>query len=115
MLMTDTPTHDNARTTSPADRSTAATLLLSVFVSPLGYYYVGRKRLALVNLLTLNYLALGFIAVPIHTYLITLDAKQSHEGGGGGRSNSRRSAQASRQSATSSYLRQYRSTWIRSD
>jgi hypothetical protein len=52
----------------------AVTLLLSIFLSPAGYYYIGRKKLALVNLVTLNYLALGFLVVPIHTYLITRDA-----------------------------------------
>jgi hypothetical protein len=115
MSIEDTRTHDDARTASPADRSTAVTLLLSVFISPLGYYYVGRRKLALVNLLTLNYLALGFVAVPIHTYLITLDAAQTREGGGGGRGDSRHSTRAGGQSATSSYLRQYRSAWVRSD
>ncbi len=114
MSIEDTRTYDDTRTESPADRSTAVTLLLSVFISPLGYYYVGRRKLALVNLLTLNYLALGFVAVPIHTYLITLDAAQTHEGGG--RSDGKRSpSQINKQSATSSYLRQYQSTWIRSD
>jgi len=115
MSIEDTRTHENTRTASPADRSTAVTLLLSVLVSPLGYYYVGRTKLALVNLLTLNYLGLGLVVVPIHTHLITLDAEQTREGGGGGRGDSQRSARGSRQSATSSYLRQYRSAWVHSD
>jgi len=74
MSATETHTDENARTESPADRSMAVTLLLSIFISPVGYYYIGRKKLALVNLVTLNYLALGFLVVPIHTYLITRDA-----------------------------------------
>jgi hypothetical protein len=115
MSIEDTRTHDDARTASPADRSTAVTLLLSVFVSPLGYYYVGRRKLALVNLLTLNYLALGFVAVPIHTYLLTLDAEQNGENEGGGSNEKRPPSQVSKQSVTSSYLRQYQSAWIHAD
>ncbi|ERH11153.1 MAG: hypothetical protein J07HX64_02934 [halophilic archaeon J07HX64] len=116
MSANETHTQENARTPSPADNSTTVTLLLSVFVSPLGYYYIGKKKLALINLVTLNYIGLGFIAVPIHTYMIMQDAEQTHESGGGGRSDGKRSpSQINKYSATSNYLRQYRSTWIRSD
>lgn len=60
-----------------ADKSTAVALLLSIFLSPLGYYYVGRTKLAIVNFLTLNFLLLGIIIVPIHTYKIMSSAKNT--------------------------------------
>lgn len=40
------------------------------FVGFIGYLYVGRKKLALLNFVTMNYLSLGFIIAPIHCYLI---------------------------------------------
>ncbi len=53
----------------------AVTLLLSLFFSPLAYYHVGRKKLVVINLLTINYLLLGIVVVSIHTYKIMNDAK----------------------------------------
>jgi hypothetical protein len=60
-----------------SEKSTAVTILLGVFLSPLAYYYVGRTKLAVINFLTLNYLGLGFIAVPIHAYKILNDDRQA--------------------------------------
>lgn len=44
------------------------------FLGPLGYLYVDEWGLALINLLTFNYLLLGFVVVPIHAPYITLSA-----------------------------------------
>ena len=61
-----------------ANKSTPVALLLAIFFSPVAYYYVGRTKLAIINLLTLNYLLLGVVAVPVHVYLIMSDAKETH-------------------------------------
>lgn len=50
-------------------------ILLSIFLTPLGYYWVGKTGLALVNFFTLNYFLLGPIVVPIHTHKIIENAK----------------------------------------
>lgn len=60
-----------------SEKSTAVTILLGVFLSPLAYYYVGQTKLAVINFLTLNYLGLGFIAVPIHAYKILNDGRRA--------------------------------------
>lgn len=76
MSTSNSPPDGEARTGQPlANKSMAVTLLLSLFLSPLAYYYVGRKKLAVINLLTINYLLLGIVVVPIHTYKIMNDAK----------------------------------------
>jgi len=58
-----------------ANKSSVVAILLGLTLSPLAYYYVGNTKLAIINLLTLNYLALGFIAVPIHVYKMIRDAE----------------------------------------
>ncbi|WP_239642092.1 hypothetical protein [Natrinema versiforme] len=50
-------------------------LLLALVLSPAAYYYVGRTKLAVINLLTLNYLLLGIVIVPIHVYTIITGAR----------------------------------------
>lgn len=40
--------------------------LLGFFLSPLGYWYIGRTTLAIITFVTLNYVFTGFIVVPIH-------------------------------------------------
>lgn len=56
-----------------ADKTT--TLLLGFFLTPLGYWMIGKTTLAIVNFLTLNYLFMGPIIVPIHCHKIIEDAK----------------------------------------
>jgi short subunit fatty acids transporter len=51
-------------------------ILLSIFVTPLGYYWVGKTGLALLNFFTFNYLFLGPIIVPFHTNKIMNDAQK---------------------------------------
>jgi hypothetical protein len=53
-----------------ADKSVAVAVLLGLTLSPLAYYYVGRTKLAIANLVTLNWLGLGVVATPVHTYKI---------------------------------------------
>lgn len=50
-----------------ADRNVIVGMFLGFFLPPLAYVYVGRYRLAIINLLTLNYLLLGLIIVPLQT------------------------------------------------
>lgn len=57
-------TEENSDSKSPA---LAAALGIFGFI---GYLYVGRKKLALLNFVTMNYFSLGFIIAPIHCYLI---------------------------------------------
>ncbi|WP_254522266.1 TM2 domain-containing protein [Natrinema caseinilyticum] len=58
-----------------ADKSTPVALVLALVLSPVAYYYVGRTKLAVINLLTLNYLLLGIVIVPVHVYTIINDAR----------------------------------------
>lgn len=58
-----------------ASKSRVTAALLGFLISPLGYYYVGRTGLALVNLLTLNYFLVGFLVVPLHTWFIIGNAR----------------------------------------
>ena len=76
MSTTDPPTTDQKPVVQAiADKSMPVALLLAIFISPVAYYYVGRTKLAIVNLLTLNYLLLGIVIVPIHVYKIISDAE----------------------------------------
>ncbi len=54
-------------------------VLLALVLSPVAYYYVGRTKLAVINLLTLNYLLLGIVVVPIHVYKIINDAQNERD------------------------------------
>lgn len=58
-----------------ANKSIPVALLLAVFLSPLAYHYIGKRKLAVVNLFTLNYLLLGIVVVPIHVVKLITDAR----------------------------------------
>ena len=62
-----------------AEKSTTLAIALAILLSPAAYFYLGRTKLGVINLLTLNYLALGFVIVPVHTYMIVSnnDARSS--------------------------------------
>lgn len=51
-----------------ADKHLGVAVFLGFLLSPLGYVYIGRWGLAVINLFTLNYLLLGIVIVPIHVY-----------------------------------------------
>lgn len=51
-----------------ANNDLLSTFVLSVFVPPLAYIEVGKPGYAAVNFLTANYLLLGLLIVPFHTY-----------------------------------------------
>lgn len=50
-------------------------LLLGFFFPPVAYWLIGKRALAVVNVLTLNFLLLGFIIVPLHVWKIISDAE----------------------------------------
>lgn len=58
-----------------ANKSPLTIGIVSFLITPLGYYLIGKTGLAIINLLTLNYLLLGPIVVPFHTYKIINDAQ----------------------------------------
>lgn len=58
-----------------ANKDKLTVILLSIFITPLGYYWVGKTGLALLNFFTLNYLFLGPIIVPVHAHMIMESAK----------------------------------------
>ena len=58
-----------------ANKSIPLALLLAVFLSPLAYHYIGKRKLAVVNLFTLNYLLLGIVVVPIHVVKLITGAR----------------------------------------
>lgn len=70
---------DNRQAQALADKSTPVAILLALVLSPVAYYYVGRTKLAVINFLTLNYLLLGLVIVPIHVYMILSDAKAERD------------------------------------
>lgn len=59
-----------------ANKSGASAILLGILISPLGYVYVGKWSLAIINFITFNYLLMGPIIVPIHAYSIITDARK---------------------------------------
>jgi hypothetical protein len=59
-----------------ARKNHTTVILLSIFISPLGYYWVDETGLALLNFFTANYLLLGPVLVPLHTHKIMKDAKK---------------------------------------
>jgi len=59
-----------------ASKDTTLAIILSLLISPLGYVYVGKWSWAILNFLTLNYLLLGVIIVPIHTYSMISEARK---------------------------------------
>ncbi|WP_353635531.1 zinc ribbon domain-containing protein (plasmid) [Halobacterium sp. NMX12-1] len=62
-----------------ARKSPGVAVALGFLLAPAGYWYVGRTGLAAVNFLTLNYLLLGIIIVPFHSYKIIKDAREELE------------------------------------
>lgn len=58
-----------------AQKSPGVAVALGLLLTPASYWYVGKTGLALVNFLTFNYLLLGFIIVPVHSYKIIEDAR----------------------------------------
>lgn len=59
-----------------ANKNGTVVILLSIFLTPVGYLMVGKVGWALLNFFTFNYLLLGPILVPIHTYKIMNDAEK---------------------------------------
>lgn len=59
-----------------ASQNKLTVALVSFLITPLGYWMVGKKMLAIVNLLTLNYFLLGPFVVPIHTYMMIDNAEE---------------------------------------
>lgn len=59
-----------------AYRSPTLAALLGFFLPPIAYLYIGKIRLAVLNLLTLNFFLLGFVIVPLHTYSAVKQARQ---------------------------------------
>lgn len=58
-----------------AEKSKNMAALWSLLLTPYGYYYVGSTKLAILNLITFNYLLFGFIVVPFHTNKMIQDAR----------------------------------------
>jgi|GEM_PF-4631781 len=58
-----------------ADKSTPLAALLGFVLGPLGYVYVGSWRWAVINFVTINYLLLGVILVPLHTVAMVFGAR----------------------------------------
>ncbi|WP_256392966.1 hypothetical protein [Natronoarchaeum rubrum] len=82
MATNSAPADDTGRDAQViADKSVPVAILLALVLSPVAYYYVGRTKLAVINLLTLNYLMLGIVAVPVHVYKIISDARNERGGG----------------------------------
>lgn len=52
------------------------TILLALFLTPAGYWVIDEKMLAILNLLTFNFLLFGPIVVPIHCHVMIENAKQ---------------------------------------
>jgi hypothetical protein len=58
-----------------ARKDQATTAMVSFLIPFVGYLMVGKTTLAIINILTLNYLLTGFVVVPIHTYKIIGNAQ----------------------------------------
>jgi hypothetical protein len=59
-----------------ASKDKTTVLLASLLISPLGYWMIGKRALAVVNLLTFNFLLMGIIIVPIHCWTIISNAEE---------------------------------------
>lgn len=59
-----------------ASKDKTTILLASLLISPLGYWMIGKRALAIINILTLNFLLLGIIIVPIHTWTAIDNAEE---------------------------------------
>lgn len=58
-----------------ANQDKTAVMLMSFFLTPVGYWMLGKTGLALINFFTFNYFLLGPLIVPIHCHKIMEDAK----------------------------------------
>lgn len=58
-----------------ANEDKTAVMLISFFLTPVGYWMIGKTGLALINFFTLNYFLLGPLIVPFHCHKIMEDAK----------------------------------------
>lgn len=67
-----------------ATKSPILGALLGFFAPPFGYVYVGKWGWALLNFITLNYLFLGFVLVPLHIPKIISNAKDELRNAGVG-------------------------------
>lgn len=59
-----------------ANKSPIAAVILGLFLPPISYVYIGKYRLAVLNLVTLNYLMLGVVIVPIQTRNAIINARR---------------------------------------
>lgn len=59
-----------------AEKNTAIAVFLGLFLPPVAYLYVGKPRGAVLNLLTLNYLMLGVVIVPLRVRTAILSARR---------------------------------------
>lgn len=62
-----------------AAKDASTVMIVSFLLTPVGYYMIGKVGLAVINLLTLNYLLLGPIIVPFHTRKIIREARRELE------------------------------------
>jgi len=58
-----------------ANEDKTAVMLMSFFLTPVGYWMIGKTGLALINFFTFNYFLLGPLIVPFHCHKIMEDAK----------------------------------------
>lgn len=56
------------------DKTTIA--VIGFLISPVAYWMIGKKTLAIINFLTFNFFLLGPIVVPIHCYSMISDAEE---------------------------------------
>ena len=59
-----------------AQKNMRVVMAWSFFITPVGYLKVGKTGLALINLLTANFLLLGPLIVPFHTRKMIKDARK---------------------------------------
>lgn len=74
--MADLSKDEKAELRKLADRSVGVATVLGFFLPPIAYLYIGKRRLAVFNLLTLNFFLLGFVIVPLHTRSAIKNARQ---------------------------------------
>jgi hypothetical protein len=59
-----------------ANKDKTTVIIVSILLTPVGYYMLGKTGLALLNFFTLNYILLGPVIVPIHANKIINDAQE---------------------------------------
>lgn len=67
------------RTDTIARRRIPRLMLISLFIPPLGYVLTRKWGYLALNIVTINYLALGFVVVPVHAALLVVRARQKQE------------------------------------